>query len=100
MTPTAPPPLPASGGVAASCAICDTPLTLLDAATSPTCARLTCRWTYRSTPLEARCRMCGRLLAPSQRAERLCASAACRATRLSEVVAEGTRQAQERQRAE
>jgi hypothetical protein len=97
-SPTAP--LPTAAGVTASCAICGTPLTLLDAPTSPTCARQPCRWAYQTAPAEARCRVCGRLLAPAQRAERLCASAACRSTRLTEVVAEGARQAQERQRAQ
>ena len=86
--------------LAKACAICGTPLTLLDAPTSPTCRAQRCRWTYQSAPRESRCSVCGRLLTAEQRAERLCAAAECRSARLSEVVAEGARQSVIRQRAQ
>ncbi len=86
--------------VAHACTVCGAPLTLLDAPTSPTCGRQACRWTYQSAPSEARCTICGRLLPPERRAERVCASAACRTTHLDVVVAEGGRQAERRQRAQ
>ena len=86
--------------LAKACAICGAPLTLLDAPTSPTCRAQRCRWTYQSAPRESRCAVCGRLLTAEQRAERLCAAAACRSARLSEVVAEGARQSVIRQRAQ
>jgi hypothetical protein len=94
--PAAPPAVPAA---AKSCAVCGTPLTLLDAPTYPTCARQACRWAYQTSPPEARCTECGRLLTGEQRADRLCASAACRRARLAAVVAETGRQAEQRRRA-
>jgi hypothetical protein len=65
--------------VAAShCVICEKPLTLLDAKTAPVCGALSCGWTYRSIPEHQRCISCGRPLAATELATRVCAAAACR----------------------
>ncbi len=67
------------------CVVCDAPLTPRDALTRPTCGARACRWTHQSTPAHDRCRVCARPLGASERAARLCATAACRQQVLRDV---------------
>jgi hypothetical protein len=69
---------------AETCVICEAPLTLLDAATRPTCRSSACRWRYATMPAAEKCRVCGRPLALAERVGRLCARAACRDARMRE----------------
>ena len=66
------------------CVICDAPLTLLDAATQPTCRSSACRWRYSTMPVAEKCRVCGRPLALEERVSRLCGRVACRDERMRE----------------
>jgi hypothetical protein len=60
-----------------ACVICDTPLSTLDAATSPTCGKRECRWSYQSTPAHERCEICARPLTREQFVGRVCATPEC-----------------------
>ena len=75
---------PLTSHTAERCAICNTPLTPLDAPTRPTCRSAVCRWRYATMPAAEKCRVCKRPLAPAERLGGVCERAACRDARMRE----------------
>jgi hypothetical protein len=62
-----------------ACAVCRTPLSLLEQRAGVVCARPSCGWTLRTLPANARCGECGRPLAARDRADGRCEGACRRA---------------------
>jgi hypothetical protein len=63
---------------AATCCICDAPISGLELHEGPVCRLQQCRWAYRIIPGQHTCRVCRRPLAVPDRAAGVCSSPQCR----------------------
>lgn len=61
----------------ATCVICSATLSPLERREGPVCQQASCRWSYRAIPRDQLCRMCGRPLAPKDRASGVCSVGRC-----------------------
>jgi hypothetical protein len=61
------------------CLVCDTALSVaVDGVGARVCRRMSCQWTFRSTPAHRACAICRRPLAGRQLAEGVCSEPRCR----------------------